>query len=362
MSSCPSVPDNQKLIPIAIVGLHFGRQLLESEFRDPGTAKPWFQLAAVCSMDRPLTEQVAMSFGVRAVHDLDELLRDPAIPVIGLFTGPVGRAALLRRCIRAGKHVMTTKPLEVDADAALDVLREAKKLGLSIHQNSPNPTPPPDLAVIQQWQREHDLGALLACRTETWTRYHEKADGSWYDDPQQCPAAPLFRLGIYLINDLSSFFGKARSVQLAHSRLFTGRPTADHAQLTIAYDNGAIASIFASFCIDDGQHYSNAFVMNFERGTVYRNSGPRPEGWILAPRQQKLEMVRRVDDQHIRVLRAEVPSGSGWYQWEALAKAIRGQDIGPVLTPEQTVSGLRVMDAIRRAQNSGQTEPVHDGS
>jgi hypothetical protein len=56
------------------------------------------------------------------------LIADPNIPVIGLYTGPVGRAALIHRIIEAGKDVMTTKPFELDSEAALAVM-----LPMAIH-------------------------------------------------------------------------------------------------------------------------------------------------------------------------------------------------------------------------------------
>lgn len=345
-------------LPIGIVGLNFGRYILRTQLGGGGPATPWFKLAAVCSMDPAATERAAAEFGTRAVHRLDDLLADPDIPVIGLFTGPVGRADLLRRCIRAGKHVMTTKPLELDPHAALDVLQEARRLGRHIHLNSPAAVLPDDLAIIRQWQQEHDLGLPVACRAETWCRYREQPDGSWYDDPRACPAAPIFRLGIYLINDLAQFFGPAKAVQVTQTRVFTARPTADQAQLTIEYHSGAIAGVFASFCVGDGQRYRNALVMNFERGTVYRNVGPHgsdaSDAEAAPPRE--LALVR---PGHPAVYR-QFDTGSGHYAWDVLARSIRGGDVGEVLAPHQVVAGLQVIEAMRRALASGRTEPVHE--
>src|SRR5690606_1581322 len=95
---------------------------------------------------------------------------------------------------------MTTKPFEVDPDAAADVLAEAQRLGRFVHLNSPTPVMPVDLQQVLDWRDRFDLGRPVGCRLETYASYHEQADGSWLDDPERCPAAPIFRLGIYLIN------------------------------------------------------------------------------------------------------------------------------------------------------------------
>jgi len=31
---------------------------------------------------------------------------------------------------------------------------------------------------------------------------------------------------------------------------------------------GCLASVYASFCVEDGDHYTNGLVLNYERGTV----------------------------------------------------------------------------------------------
>ncbi len=38
-----------------------------------------------------------------------------------------------------------------------------------------------------------------------------------------------------------------------------------NAQLGIRFNNGAIANIYSSFCVDDLQFYRNSLTLNFER-------------------------------------------------------------------------------------------------
>lgn len=151
---------------------------------------------------------------------------------------------------------MTTKPFELNANVASRVLKEAEKMGRVVHLNSPSPLPE-DIFVIKKWIKKYNLGQVIGCRADVWANYREKADGSWYDSPKKYPVAPIFRLGIYLINDLIRLIGKPESLQVLHSRLFTKRPTPDNAQLGILFENGAIVNVFSSFCIDDGQQYRN---------------------------------------------------------------------------------------------------------
>jgi len=232
------------------------------------------------------------------------------------------------------------------------VLAEARQLGRVIHLNSPAPTLPADLLQIQAWQQHYQLGRPVGCRADVWASYREQADGSWYDDPQRCPVAPVFRLGIYLINDLVRLFGEAAAVQVMYSLLNTGRPTPDNAQLAIRFQNGALANVFASFCVNDGDHYRNSLTLNFENGTVYRNVGPAQTPDVTA----ELSLIMASDGQRKLVEQVQLPSTSGEYQWDVFARAVRGEKIAGEVSPAQIVAGLKVIDAMTRAEQSGATE------
>ena len=341
MLSTMSTPPVQ--LPIAIVGANFGRHIIGELMAEP-TAR-WFRIVAICDRDRARADAAAATCGARACYDLDEVLADPAIPVIGLFTGPVGRARLLRRIIRAGKHCMTTKPFEEDAQAALNVLTEAQRLGRAIHLNSPAPVRSPDLTVIERWRREFDLGQPISAFAETYVSYRETADGTWLDDPRHCPVAPLYRLGVYLINDLVALFGPATDVQVQSSRLFTGRPTPDNAQVGLRFANGALATVAASFAIADGDHYRSSLTLHFARGTIYRDCGPQRD---IARGRLTLITGDGTTARHVAA-QEDVASTSGGYRWDLLHQAASGVAILDLIPPHEIVHGLHVLDAIHRA-------------
>jgi predicted dehydrogenase len=68
---------------------------------------------------------------------LDELLADPRIEVVDIATHPPVRPELIRRAVRAGKHVLAQKPLALDVRAARAAIDEAERHGmrLAVNQN-----------------------------------------------------------------------------------------------------------------------------------------------------------------------------------------------------------------------------------
>jgi predicted dehydrogenase len=341
---------------IGIVGLHFGHYIVEGQIAQ-GPGAPFFELAAVCDLDRARADEVAGKQGVSALYDLDALIARKDIPVIGLFTGPNGRADLIRKIIRAGKDVMTTKPFERDPEAALRILREARELGRVVHLNSPGPLPTDDLRKIQEWRAKYSLGRPIAAHAGNWASYREKPDGSWYDDPERCPCAPLFRIGIYPLNDILGILGEPDAVQVFQTRVFTGRPTADNVEMTIRFREGALAQIFASFCIADGAYWRNALTIHFENGTVYRNVGPGLE----QPETVHLEVVAHAESRGRLTESVQLPAGrcSGSYPWEYFAQSVRGgRRLAEEVAPEQVAASVRVIRAMAKAAQSGKTEAV----
>jgi predicted dehydrogenase len=338
---------------LGMVGLNFGGYIADTLSSEP--ARNFFKLAAVCDTDAAKAVDFGSRRGVKTYVDLDTMLADDGIQAVGLFTSPVDRAELLRRIIRMGKDVMTTKPFELDPLAARSVLEEARSLGRVIHLNSPSPELPAYLRQIQQWQQENNLGRPINCRGEVLVSYRETPDGRWIDDPAQCPAAPIFRLGIYVITDLIRLFGRVCAVQVLSSRIFTKRATADNAQLNLLFENKALGSIYATFCVDNGQHYANSLTLHYERGTIYRNVLPVAYG--RAEATTRLLLAATKDNREVVTKELELPEISGSYQWEAFHSAITQSRFVP--TPiEDIVHGIDVIAAMARAEKSGKTELV----
>jgi predicted dehydrogenase len=342
----------KKKIKIAGVGLKFGEHVIR-QMVDNGMASPFVELGGVFDLDAERTREVAQLFGTRAYGSLDEILADPEIEAVGLFTPPAGRAELIRKVIRSGRHVMTTKPFELNAAEALSVLTEAREIGRIVHLNSPGPLPDPETQQILEWQREFQLGQPVAVRWETYANYREKADGSWYDDPQRCPVAPIFRLGIYGINQLLRLCGRVESVAVAHNRLFTGRPTPDNAELSLVFANGALGSIFASFCVDDGYRYSDVLCVHYERGTIMTRA-LEVDAMDIVSEKELILHGRGPDGTPVRLREERTGYGSlNNYQWETFFRAVRGGGTVPgEITPEEIAHAVELIGAMRQADRA----------
>ncbi len=322
-----------------VVGINFGVWVIENELlKKPGS--DFFNLYAVCDINKEKTDSIAEKYGVKAYYDIDTALCDEQIDVFVLITGPNGRAKLIDKIISRGKPVMTTKPFDISADETFFVLKKAESLNIPVFMNSPTPVAAGELQQVSEWITRFNLGRPIGYRASTYCSYREKPDGSWYDDPALCPAAPVFRLGIYLLNDLCRFLSPVKTVNVLQSRIFTERPTADNAMLSTLHEDGTIGSIYASFCIDDLQYYRGSFEIMFEKGTIYKNAGAKETEDIV------LELAANVGGS-LTVERAAIDGSISGYQWENLYRAMQGEDIGERVTPEAVASVIRIIEQMK---------------
>ncbi len=351
LNEAPPSTATSSAVGLAVVGANFGAGIA----RRLAQENPFVRVVGICDRNVPLAERLAGELGVPVFASLEALLESADVEAVGLFTPPVGRAALVQAALQGGRHVMTTKPFEMNLESARSVVALARERGLALHLNSPAPVPSEDIQCIEQWVREFDLGRPIGLHAATWASYRETFSGTWYDDPTLCPAAPITRLGVYFLNDFAMFLGEPESVHVMHSRIFTGRPTADNAQISIRFTNGSIASIFASFCVTDGQPWRDEVRLSFERGTVRR--------WVERTGRSDMADDRAVAE--LTIAGREVPrfatapgAFAGWYNWEAFHQAIRGAKDVPLCDSQRLLYGVRLLDALRRSALSGAPEAV----
>jgi predicted dehydrogenase len=335
-------------VRLALVGANFGAGIARHLV---GEANPWVTLTGICDLNPHARQALAQELELGSWNELDDALNDPEVEGIALFTPPQGRAGLIRRAIRAGKHVLTTKPFELSEPDARRALEEAADAGLVIHLNSPSPRGGADIRQIREWCNTFSLGAPIGFHAETWADYHESPSGDWKDDPSLCVAAPILRIGVYFLNDFLPLLGEPVSLHAEASRIRTARPTADNAQISVAFANGALGTVFASFCVSDGHPYTDHISLKWERGHIER--WMKREAFPNMSRDRAHLRLRLPDG---RTEEFTTPRGdyAGWYDWEAFHAAVRhGAASGCLQSPDTVLYGVRLLEAMRQSIDSG---------
>jgi len=158
-----------KRLGLGILGLGEGRSLISA-----GLGSRRWKVTALCDANERLCRERCAEFGLtRYTTAYDQLLADPAVDVVGIYTPDHLHARHVVRALQAGKHVICTKPFIDDLESAAEVLAAVKRSGrrVMVGQSSRHFAP-----FIRQ-RRDFEagrVGELVAVEA------HYNADHRWF--------------------------------------------------------------------------------------------------------------------------------------------------------------------------------------
>ena len=113
---------------LGVLGLGEGRSIISAAL-----ASELWTVAQICDLDQDLCRARMAEFGLsRHTTSFDDLLADPAVDVVGIYTPDHLHAEHTIRALRAGKHVICTKPFLDRLDRAREVLDVARSGNLRV--------------------------------------------------------------------------------------------------------------------------------------------------------------------------------------------------------------------------------------
>lgn len=246
----------------------------------------------------------AAEFGLKAMS-IDELLADPEIALVINLTIPRAHVEVGLKCLAAGKHVYSEKPLGVTYAEGRKLLDAANAAGLRIGS-----APDTFLGGAHQQARavvdSGVLGQLVGGTAFMLSPGHE----SWHPDPAfyyDLGGGPMLDMGPYYITDLVNLLGPVASVSAMSSRLRTERTITSepkkgqtmpvridtHVTGALGFANGAIVQIGMSFDVAGHKHVpleiygtEQSLIVpdpNFFGGAVETRKRGREEQWQPVP-------------------------------------------------------------------------------
>jgi predicted dehydrogenase len=115
-----------KKLGLGVLGLGEGRSIISA-----GLSSPAWRVVSLCDVNESLGRERLAEFKLPAkayTADYDAMLADPAIDVVGIYTPDHLHAEHVIRALKAGKHVVCTKPF-------IDSLASAKKVLAAVKQS-----------------------------------------------------------------------------------------------------------------------------------------------------------------------------------------------------------------------------------
>ncbi|MFD2257833.1 Gfo/Idh/MocA family protein [Luteolibacter algae] len=208
------------------------------------------ELHSVCSLRIESAEKLAGEFGAKAFTDIDTFLADPELEIVTIGTPSGAHLDPVLAALKAGKHVICEKPLEITTERIDELTAAAKEHGKTLSAIL-NRRFHPGMDAFKKAADEGRFGKLTSASAYVkWYRdqaYYDSAGwrGTWALDG----GGALMNQSIHTVDALLYLAGPVKSVQanaacLAHQRI----EVEDIVVAAVEFENGALGVIECSTC------------------------------------------------------------------------------------------------------------------
>ena len=226
------------------------------------------KLVSVCDNIEKKAKEVARKYGVNWYTDYRKLLKRKDLNIVCLCSPSSLHAEQTVLAAKAGKHVLTEKPIAVtlkDADKMINACKKAKvKLGVIFQRRTD-----PKCIRIKQALERNELGKLVLAdvyvKYYRGQEYYDSADwrGTWKFDGGGC----LMNPGIHLVDLMLWFMGPVDTVFGYAKHILRKIEVDDTAVAVVKFKNGAMGVIEGATSIYPA-NIPHRFEIHGEKGTI----------------------------------------------------------------------------------------------
>lgn len=225
------------------------------------------ELVAVCETDRPLLAEMEKKYKVPAFHNYDNLLAESDADLIILCTPSGMHPAQTIAAARAGKHVMTEKPMATrwkDGMAMVRACDEARVRLFVIKQNRRNAT----LQLLKRAVDEKRFGRIYMVHLNVfWTRPQAYYDQGAWRGTWELDGGAFMNQSSHYVDLLEWLIGPIADVQAMTGTLARDIEVEDTGVLNVRWRNGALGSMAVTMMAYP-KNYEGSITILGEKGTV----------------------------------------------------------------------------------------------
>ena len=305
-------------IKIGVVGCgrisanHF--KAIEAHGRD-------LQLAAVCDTDPAAVRKAAEQHGVPGYVSLSELLRESAVDLVALCTPSGLHPGQAVEVARAGRHVMTEKPMATRWNDGLRMVRECDQAGVQlfvVKQNRRNAT----LQLLKKAIERRRFGRIyMATINVFWARPQSYYDSAKWRGTWEFDGGALMNQASHYVDLVDWLIGPVESVHAYVATLARNIQVEDTATVSVRWRSGALGSVNVTML---------AFPRNLEGSiTIIGEKGAVKVGGMAVNEIQHWEFADAdPDDERIKSASYETTSVYGFghpLYYENVIEVLRGK-------------------------------------
>jgi UDP-N-acetyl-2-amino-2-deoxyglucuronate dehydrogenase len=201
------------------------------------------ELVAVCDVDPARADAVAAQTGAAAFYSLDELLEGSDADAVILATPSGLHSAQAIRCARAGRHVVTEKPMATRWEDGKEMVRVCDEAGVFlfvVKQNRRNAT----LQLVKRAVEKRRFGRIYMVNVNVfWTRPQSYYDSAAWRGTWEFDGGAFMNQASHYVDLLDWLIGPVESVQAYTATLARHIQVEDTGVVSVRWRGGALGSM-----------------------------------------------------------------------------------------------------------------------
>ncbi|HTL51696.1 MAG TPA: Gfo/Idh/MocA family oxidoreductase [Planctomycetota bacterium] len=273
-------------VGFAVVGLGMGHPRAQTIKKTPGASLRW-----VIDINAERAEAVGKELDCKWSANINRALKDSSVDVVLVMTPSGLHLPTAMKSIKAGKHTITTKPMEVTLKKCDKMIEAAEKAGVMLGVDFEERYKDTNQKI--KFALEKGLfGKVILCEARLkWYRSQDYYDkGGWRGTWKMDGGGALANQTIHQIDLLRWFMGKPKSV-IGLTGIFNHKiETEDLGQALIEFESGARGGILGTTTFP-GNPYAGMEIHGTEGGVI--TTRPEPEWYFLEPFAARKEQLAR---------------------------------------------------------------------
>ena len=264
-------PYKDNPVTFVVVGLGMGKNRVRQLTETSGC-----KLYGVVDINYAKAKEIGEQYGVPYSDDINVFLNDPAVEVMYVVTPTGAHMAVAMQCLKAGKHVLTTKPMDVSTAACDEAIRYAREHNLLFGVD---------------WDERHRIRALLVRRTveSGWLgkilsynvnlyihrdqKYYDE-NGGWRGTFAMDGGGALTNQGVHEVDRAIMCLGMPRRVRATAHTLCHKIEAEDIGVTEWDYGDGMIMRYASTTDCPMGSWYARIEIVGSEGMLIYTSGGP----------------------------------------------------------------------------------------
>lgn len=339
-----------KKLGYAVLGLGIGMAHCEGAALSENA-----ELVAVCDLDRARLEKAKAQYPeVTLYEDFEELLKDERVDIISVCLPSAMHADFAVRAMRAGKHVLVEKPLDITPERAALIEQARLETGMTcgvVHQNRFSF----NMQAIKHAVEEGKIGrVLLGTFAVKWYREQKYYDrGGWRGTWEMDGGGSLMNQAVHTVDLMQWMMGEVESVTSTMSICNHNIKTEDLTASIVTFKSGATATFVSTTCAYPG--ISTEVDLYGTEGSIEADADVL-KTWKMRDdedEEEEEEMLARYGKGNRHAAQFEPGALYGHrHVVEDMILAVRdGRD--PEVMPADAIRAVKIVDAVYRSAKQG---------